>query len=441
MALSNHKMSILVIFCILSLVATLPKSNAGIAKFDDYLKKKANESFEESLEAFVKDPEELTDQFNQQVGAALVSENVTRRHLGEGDCMATNPIDRCWRCDPNWAKNRKKLADCALGFGYRATGGKMGNFYVVTDPSDDEMDQPKPGTLRHAVIQPEPLWIIFKHHMVIRLKNELIFASDKTIDGRGVQVHIAYGAGLTLQFVHNIIIHNVWIHDIVTAQGGMIRDTIEHIGIRTQSDGDAISVFSSNNIWIDHCSLSKGTDGLVDVIEGSTAVTISNCKFNHHNDVMLLGAHDESSKDAIMQVTVAFNRFGKGLIQRMPRCRWGFFHVVNNDYQHWEMYAIGGSAHPTILSQGNRFRASNNPNTKEVTKRDYATKEEWSKWQWRSEGDLLMNGAFFVESGPQMQHRKDPLTKENLIKFKPGSFAGRLTRYAGALRCHVRRPC
>lgn len=84
--------------------------------------------------------------------------------------------------------------------------------------------------------------------------------------------------------------------------------------------------------------------------------------------VILLGANDGFQGDKILQVTVAFNRFGNGLIQRMPRCRWGFFHVVNNDYNKWEMYAIGGSQHPTIISQGNRFRASDKPFTKEVTK-------------------------------------------------------------------------
>ena len=73
---------------------------------------------------------------------------------------------------------------------------------------------------------------------------------------------------------------------------------------------------------------------------------------------MLLGASDGYSGDIIMQVTVAFNHFGRGLIQRMPRCRWGFFHVVNNDYTHWNMYAVGGSAHPTIVSQGNRYVAA-----------------------------------------------------------------------------------
>jgi hypothetical protein len=40
--------------------------------------------------------------------------------------------------------------------------------------------------------------------------------------------------------------------------------------------------------------------------------------------------------------------------------------VVNNDYTHWEMYAIGGSAEPTINSQGNRYLAPTNPFAKEV---------------------------------------------------------------------------
>lgn len=84
------------------------------------------------------------------------------------------------------------------------------------------------------------------------------------------------------------------------------------------------------------------------------------------DQVLLFGASDSYSGDKIMQVTLAFNHFGKGLIQRMPRCRWGFFHIVNKEYTHWLMYAIVGSQQPTIISQGNRFVASPNPNAKEV---------------------------------------------------------------------------
>lgn len=82
--------------------------------------------------------------------------------------------------------------------------------------------------------------------------------------------------------------------------------------------------------------------------------------------VFLFGANDKHYEDRNMQVTLAYNHFGKGLVQRMPRCRWGFFHVVNNDYTHWLMYAIGGSMNPTIISEGNRFIAPPDPRAKEV---------------------------------------------------------------------------
>jgi pectate lyase len=121
--------------------------------------------------------------------------------------------------------------------------------------------------------------------MVIKLSEELLINSHKTIDARGANVHIAYGAGISIQFVKNVIIHGLHIHDIVSAGGGMIRDSVDHVGIRTRSDGDGISIFGSSNIWLDHLSMSNCQDGLIDVIQGSTAITISNGHFTHHNDV------------------------------------------------------------------------------------------------------------------------------------------------------------
>lgn len=177
------------------------------------------------------------------------------------------------------------LTDCAMGFGRRATGGKGGKIYVVTDPSDDYLIDPKPGTLRHAVTQSGPLWIIFRNSMIIKLKQELIMTSHKTIDGRGAQILITNVGGITLQFISNVIIHNVRIHNIRAGGGGLIRDSVNHFGFRSGSDGDGISLFGATNIWIDHVSMSNCQDGLIDIIQASTAVTISNCHFTHHNDV------------------------------------------------------------------------------------------------------------------------------------------------------------
>lgn len=263
--------------------------------------------------------------------------------------------------------------------------------------------------------------------MVIDLKYELLVSSFKTIDGRGPKVEITGKGCVILDSVTNVIIHNVHIHHCKPSSNAKIRTSPTQVSERGRSDGDGISVYASSKIWIDHCSLSYCTDGLIDVTRGSTAVTISNSFFSHHEKVMLLGHSDDFVADSGMQVTVAFNHFGVELTERMPRCRHGYFHVVNNDYSGWGMYAIGGSAAPTINSQGNRYIALENSNNKEVifrsrgqvkgeldavlltaicerqvTKRMDSEESEWRGWNWRSEGDLLVNGAFFVTSGAEI---------------------------------------
>ncbi|KAA8540736.1 hypothetical protein F0562_024345 [Nyssa sinensis] len=330
----------------------------------------------------IQDPEPVVQEVHRSI-------NASRRNLGYLSCGTGNPMDDCWRCDPNWEKNRQRLADCAIGFGKNAIGGRDGKIYVVTDSGDDNPVNPKPGTLRHAVIQDEPLWIIFARDMVIQLKEELIMNSFKTIDGRGASVHIAGGPCITIQFVTNIIIHGLHIHDC--KQGG-----------------------------------------------NAMAITISNNYMTHHDKVMLLGHSDSFVKDKSMQVTIAFNHFGEGLVQRMPRCRHGYFHVVNNDYTHWEMYAIGGSAAPTINSQGNRFLAPDNRFSKEVTKHEVAPQSEWRNWNWRSEGDLLLNGAYFTPSGAGAS---SSYAKASSLGARPSSLVGSITMAAGALNCKKGSRC
>ncbi|MBA0776206.1 hypothetical protein Gotri_011229, partial [Gossypium trilobum] len=172
----------------------------------------------------------------------------------------------CWPCDRDWEKNRKKLADCAPGFARGTTGGKDGEFYVVTNPIDNAAD-PKPGTLRHAVTQTGPLWITFKGSMTIKLEQELIVTSDKTIDARGANVEIYNGAGITVQFMMNIIIHGLQICHILPTKGGNIKDGGNHRGLRGASDGDGVILFGATNIWLDHLSLHHCADGLIDVIQ------------------------------------------------------------------------------------------------------------------------------------------------------------------------------
>lgn len=227
------------------------------------------------------------------------------RYLGETkSCLTGNPIDDCWRCDPHWEKNRKRLADCAIGFGKLARGGADGEIYVVTTSEDsDDYRNPEPGTLRYAAMSKKPLWIIFARDMKFRLKRHILLESFKTIDGRGHHIEFDGGKCIAARFATNLIIHGLIIHNCE----------------QRIMDGDGVQIFRGTHIWIDHNTLWNCSDGLIDVTFGSTAVTISNNHLTRHNKVMLLGHNDQFKLDKKMQVTIAFNHFGEGLIQRMPR--------------------------------------------------------------------------------------------------------------------------
>ncbi|KAK3157700.1 hypothetical protein QOZ80_2AG0126700 [Eleusine coracana subsp. coracana] len=350
------------------------------------------------LNSSLPDPAAVVADFHSKVASS-------RRRMQQsgagGGCMTGNPIDDCWRCaGTDWRQDRQRLADCGIGFGRNALGGKGGPLYVVTDSSDRDPVNPVPGTLRHAAIQEGPLWIVFASDMTIRLTEELLVNSFKTIDGRGANVHVgAGGACITLQYVSNVIIHGVHVHDCVPRGNANVRSSPTHYGWRTRSDGDGISLFGARDVWVDHCALWRCADGLLDAIMGSTAITVSNCYFARHDE-------------------------------RMPRCRRGYFHIVNNDYTSWEMYAIGGSASPTINSQGNRYIAPANPNAKEVTKRVDTAEGQWSGWNWRTEGDMLVNGAFFVPSGEGLEAIYE---KASSVDPKSAALVDMLTQNAGVL--------
>ncbi|GJM84710.1 hypothetical protein PR202_ga00406 [Eleusine coracana subsp. coracana] len=94
------------------------------------------------------------------------------------------------------------------------------------------------------------------------------------------------------------------------------------------------------------------------------------------------------------------------------------------------MYAIGGSASPTINSQGNRYIAPANPNAKEVTKRVDTAEGQWSGWNWRTEGDMLVNGAFFVPSGEGLEAIYE---KASSVDPKSAALVDMLTQNAGVL--------
>lgn len=83
---------------------------------------------------------------------------------------------------------------------------------------------------------------------------------------------------------------------------------------------------------------------------------------------------------------------------------------------------------------------SNLPNCElvQVTKHEDAPENEWKGWNWRSEGDLLLNGAFFTPSGAGAS---SSYAKASSLGAKPSSLVATLTANAGTLSCRKSSKC
>ncbi|CAK9228097.1 unnamed protein product [Sphagnum troendelagicum] len=240
------------------------------------------------------------------------------------------------------------LAACAIGYasGVTGGGGSHGKSYVVVS-DEDNVKNPPQGSLRYGVnlgggsssssssgSGAGGVWITFARDMIIVLKDMLWIRSATTIDGRGYNVTITSKC-IVLSGVSNVILHNFQVNGV--------------------GESDTVHIFAdSSRVWVDHLTSFDAKLGLVSVLQGSTDVTISNSDLMNANFNMLLGASDADKQDQNMRVTIFRNWF-KDSMQRMPHCRWGTCHVINNLYTNWGYYALGARVHAKIISESNVF--------------------------------------------------------------------------------------
>lgn len=76
----------------------------------------------------------------------------------------------------------------------------------------------------------------------------------------------------------------------------------------------------------------------------------------------------------------------------------------------------------------------------QVTKREYNPEEVWKQWTWRSEGNLFMNGAYFIESGDPDWSKKHKELYDGISAASAEEVTW-ITRFAGALGCKEGKAC
>ena len=252
------------------------------------------------------------------------------------------------------------------GFGRKTTGGKSGKVIKVTNLKNSGA-----GSLREAVSQKGPRWIVFKRGLkgTIKLTNALEVASDKTIDGRGADITIS---GQTLELYNNNII-------------------VTHLKFQGSSN-DAIRVArATRNVWIHRNSLSKAYDGLIDVIQGSKDITISWNTFSSHGKTMLLGHHQKAS-DSVMTVSLHHNVF-RGTGERNPKMNRGRVHSYNNYITNWRYVGAYVQAGGEVYSEANIYEAS--------SRKRASNYKKGQPGYLRSVNDWMQNGAYHNAVKPE----------------------------------------
>ncbi len=132
---------------------------------------------------------------------------------------------------------------------------------------------------------------------------------------------------------------------------------------------DCITIDGASNVWIDHCDIYDGQDGNMDIVNGANYVAVTWCKFHYtsastnHQFCNLLGNSDTKTTDrGKLKITMMYNWWAEGCVERMPRVRFGQVHVVNNYFNSRQAsYCVRAGIEADILVESNYFDSTSTP--------------------------------------------------------------------------------
>ncbi|WP_116127034.1 Ig-like domain-containing protein [Lewinella sp. IMCC34183] len=290
------------------------------------------------------------------------------------------------------------------------TGGDGGEEVTATTRSE----------LNSAISGSTPRVILVEDTIELNLYERLNVGSNKTIRGATPAAMIRFGG---LQVVgNNVIIQNLSIGDSY--------DPADPDGKLHSTDG--ITIFGQN-VWVDHCWLYSTADGLLDVRSGNGSiadyVTVSYTRFSDHNKVSLIGSsNNETESRGHLRVTYHHNWFdgtyGKSVVQRMPRVRFGDVHLFNNYFEDVGSYAVAARFESDLVVESNFFRNSKNPHAIE------------DRGLGNEDPDLVAVDNIYEGSGGDRQTGGDAFTPADFYAYTPdpvGEVPGIVMNGAGPL--------
>ena len=203
----------------------------------------------------------------------------------------------------------------------------------------------------------------------------LTVGSNKTIAGVcGAEIH----GHVEMSGSVNVILRNIKI--VGYGVGDCSLDPKYDSTVGCSAGQDAISLQkNAHNVWFDHCDISDGTDGNLDITNAADFVTVSWTKFHYtprtdnsgsdstgasgHRYSNLVGGSDSSTGDAgKLSITWHHNWWADNVVERQPRVRFGKNHIFNNLYTSTASnYCVRAGIQAQILVENNAFVGVKNP--------------------------------------------------------------------------------
>jgi pectate lyase len=170
----------------------------------------------------------------------------------------------------------------------------------------------------------------------------------------------------------NVIVRNIKI--VGYGVGDCSLDPSYDASVGCSSGSDAVSVQNSaHHVWFDHCDISDGTDGNLDITKGADDITVSWTKFHYsprtdgsgndstgasgHRFSNLVGGSDNSSGDVnALNITWHHNWWADNVSERQPRVRYGKNHLFNNLWSSTgDNYCVRAGMQAELLLENNYF--------------------------------------------------------------------------------------
>ena len=207
------------------------------------------------------------------------------------------------------------------------------------------------------------------------LTGNFTVGSNKTIVGLcGASLH----GHVEMNGSTNVIFRNLTV--VGYGVGNCALDPSFDPTVGCSSGFDAITVIgNAQRIWIDHCDISDGTDGNLDITLGSDMVTVSWTKFHYtaradnggsdssgpsgHRFSDLVGGADNSPGDVgKLNVTWHHDWWADRVSERQPRVRYGKNHIFNSLFTGTgDDYCVRAGMNAQLLVENNAFIGVSNP--------------------------------------------------------------------------------